>query len=794
MLCNKEKELLNLEAHIRKYLPMQKRIQTIIFLLLTFLKVSAQQFETIPKDVFSGMKPLTFKNILCTDKGSVLITNSIGVAEEDRMQIQVIFNNGNATDEKGKQMYFGKNSNIFKDIYELSEGIKLICKGPGNVIYVVSENNNFGFINYNEGNGIGFAPFNFPSSANQHIEIERIWMDNKGTLFVAANTDTIYSVTDANKIYKFNTDDKAFGYMSGLDKDSNFVVTIGARAVKKFNLGAGIIPFSFSQDQDDDRTLLIGTNKGLYAYDKKTGQYANYFKPPEAGTLTITDIQPETSGTIIWFCTLEKGMGRFNELSHTIQYYPYPKKNTSNNTIYPINNFSKLTDNTFIVAIADSVPAIFNKETGKYIFIDDSIFNHTENRTSDIKVDASGNMFITKGGGLYWSKTYVKNNAKNFVTDSSLFGPYITDITVNGMAYKDLINSYRRTDSLKEINLKYNENSIQILYACRGIDPDSLVFKWKLDNFSRDWMQVPFSVLNDKLNLLTFDYLHPGKYLLHIKAKSVHRDWLSNEAELVINIQPPFWQTWWFWATAIITISMIVFVVIKWRVKAVRKQERIKAKYEKETLELEAKALRAQMNPHFIFNCMNSIKALIQQKEEDRAVNYLTTFSKLLRTILHNCDKREITLFDELETCRLYTQLEEMRFGKKLCYSFQVEEGFDLKSIMVPALIMQPFIENAIWHGIMPVEEGGKLSIVVEKKNNVIYCIIDDNGIGREMSRQNKFKGESTHQSKGVHLTQARLDLDNLINERKASVEIIDKKDEHDKATGTTVILAFKEY
>jgi len=239
---------------------------------------------------------------------------------------------------------------------------------------------------------------------------------------------------------------------------------------------------------------------------------------------------------------------------------------------------------------------------------------------------------------------------------------------------------------------------------------------------------------------------------------------------------------------------MIVFVVIKWRVKAVRKQERIKAKYEKETLELEAKALRAQMNPHFIFNCMNSIKALIQQKEEDRAVNYLTTFSKLLRTILHNCDKREITLFDELETCRLYTQLEEMRFGKKLCYSFQVEEGFDLKSIMVPALIMQPFIENAIWHGIMPVEEGGKLSIVVEKKNNVIYCIIDDNGIGREMSRQNKFKGESTHQSKGVHLTQARLDLDNLINERKASVEIIDKKDEHDKATGTTVILAFKEY
>src|SRR5215471_13949414 len=98
---------------------MQKRIQIIIFAALTFFKVFAQQFETIPKNVFSGIKPLTFKNILCTDKGTVLITNSMGVAVEDRMQIQVIFNNGNVTDEKGKQMYFGKNSNIFKDLYEL---------------------------------------------------------------------------------------------------------------------------------------------------------------------------------------------------------------------------------------------------------------------------------------------------------------------------------------------------------------------------------------------------------------------------------------------------------------------------------------------------------------------------------------------------------------------------------------------------------------------------------------------------------------------------------------------------
>jgi sensor histidine kinase YesM len=135
-----------------------------------------------------------------------------------------------------------------------------------------------------------------------------------------------------------------------------------------------------------------------------------------------------------------------------------------------------------------------------------------------------------------------------------------------------------------------------------------------------------------------------------------------------------------------------------------------------------------------------------------------------------------------------------MRFGKKLCYSFAVDEKIDLKSMMVPALIIQPFIENAIWHGLIPKEEGGTLQVRVEKKNGFVFCVVDDNGIGREMLKQNKFKGEpSSHQSKGVRLTQIRLDLDNVLNERNATVEIIDKTDEGRKSAGTTIILKFKE-
>ena len=134
-----------------------------------------------------------------------------------------------------------------------------------------------------------------------------------------------------------------------------------------------------------------------------------------------------------------------------------------------------------------------------------------------------------------------------------------------------------------------------------------------------------------------------------------------------------------------------------------------------------------------------------------------------------------------------------MRFANKFSYTFSIDETIDLKLLMVPALIIQPFIENAIWHGIMPKEDGGCVKVTIERNGENVLCIIDDDGIGRETSKQNKFKGDS-HESKGVHLTQSRIDLDNLINQRNASLEIIDKKDEDENSTGTTVVLTFKEY
>jgi Histidine kinase/Y_Y_Y domain len=754
----------------------------------------AQNFNTVPNGLFSGAGPLTFSEILCTSKGPTLVAGSMGLSEIDKMKMEIVFANGGLTDMHGKSIYTGKNSNIFND-FANSAGIKMCVEGPDRILYIVSSNNNLGFVNYNINKAIGFPPFNFNSPGKSNIEVSKIWIDPLGNLFVATKSDTIYFITGATHVLK----DMGKGlviptFFTGLDKDSNFIVTKGALPVHSFTLGPGIIPYSFANDPENSRLLLIGTNNGIYAYDKRTGQKKQYLKLAPDEKLTITHLNANQPGAVIWFSTLEKGMGRFNMFTKDIRFFMYPKLTRDVNMTYPIRTFSVKTKSEYFVAIADSLPAIFNTETGRYSFIEDTLFSTSKNETSDIKADIFGNLFVSKGGAFYWSKNWMQKNSRAFSVDSTLIGPLITDILVNGNKL-DVSNRYRGwEDTIKNIKLKHDVQLLEIFFSCRGIDPDSLIYSWKLDGFNKEWTEIPFSLFDEGTNLVTFENLKAGKYTLHVKAKKVGNEWVNKEITLSIIIEPPFWLTWWFWLACFAGITAFMVLASLLSARRVRKKELIKAKYEKDALELEAKALRSQMNPHFIFNCMNSIKSLINQNENEKANKYLTTFSKLMRTIFQNSDKREINLYDEIETCRLYVQLESMRFGSKLHYEFNIDSSIDLKSVQLPALIIQPFLENAIWHGIMPKEEGGSLILSIERKGLNICCIIDDDGIGREMSKQIKFRGEpSTHDSKGVHLTQNRLDVDNMLADRHTQVEIIDKKDGEGDSLGTKVILTFKD-
>ena len=360
---------------------------------------------------------------------------------------------------------------------------------------------------------------------------------------------------------------------------------------------------------------------------------------------------------------------------------------------------------------------------------------------------------------------------------------------------KEITNYLTNPELLQKLKLSYDQNSIIIYITSNSYSKNKKTqYAWTLEGDMKTWMEMPaFSPGNDISHVVQLPGIKPGKYIFHVRVKVGEGAWSAHEASMELIIMPAYWATWWFWTANIVALLLFFYIIVKLRVRAVRKTERLKARYEKELLELEAKALRAQMNPHFVFNCLNSIKTLMQENQNEKGISYLTTFSKLIRTLFNNADKKEISLYDEIETCKFYFQLEAMRFDEKFSYSVKVDENIDLKSIQVPALIVQPFIENAIWHGIVP-RGNGNVLLSVLKDNGDVRVILEDDGIGREASQQNKSaSGLTTHQSKGVNLTQSRLKLDNLLQQRKASLETIDKKDENGKAAGTKVILTIKE-
>ncbi|MGZ3844790.1 MAG: tetratricopeptide repeat-containing sensor histidine kinase [Flavisolibacter sp.] len=207
-----------------------------------------------------------------------------------------------------------------------------------------------------------------------------------------------------------------------------------------------------------------------------------------------------------------------------------------------------------------------------------------------------------------------------------------------------------------------------------------------------------------------------------------------------------------------------------------------------QSVELEMQALRAQMNPHFIFNCLSSINSFILKHEAKTASSYLARFSRLMRMVLQNSQKEIVTLEDELQMLRLYLEMERLRFKDSFDYAITFLNEMDVDNIFIPPLILQPFCENAIWHGLMHKGDRGLLSIELMMKEGVLVCIITDNGVGRENAEALKSKTAEKKKSLGLQITEGRLALLNR-NKQIALYEIEDMKDGNGIALGTRVTI-----
>ncbi|MBD1258997.1 tetratricopeptide repeat protein [Maribacter polysiphoniae] len=219
-----------------------------------------------------------------------------------------------------------------------------------------------------------------------------------------------------------------------------------------------------------------------------------------------------------------------------------------------------------------------------------------------------------------------------------------------------------------------------------------------------------------------------------------------------------------------VLMAMFGYYIYKRRRDALEKKKT--AEFNAKVSETELKALRSQMNPHFIFNSLNSISDFISKNDIRQADDYLVKFSKLTRAILENSEKKSITLSEDLELMELYMQIETIRLQNKLHHQITIDQDIEPNNTLVPPLILQPFIENSIWHGIAPKNGDGHIDIKIEKEGDMLKYVVDDNGVGQ--SKKN-VRGKKSNGSFGIKITKSRIDILSHIKNKKGSVNLMDK-------------------
>ena len=241
--------------------------------------------------------------------------------------------------------------------------------------------------------------------------------------------------------------------------------------------------------------------------------------------------------------------------------------------------------------------------------------------------------------------------------------------------------------------------------------------------------------------------------------------------------------------TGALLLLIVLAILSRLRYKRKRDREQLASDFKKQLAQAETKALRAQMNPHFIFNSLNSINSFVMDQKHEIASEYLIKFSKLIRLILDNSRSETISIEKELETLKLYVLLEAARFDNRFKCVYHIADEVDTSSIMIPPMLLQPFVENAIWHGLMQKEGEGTITVEIQKQDEEFLNIsITDNGIGREKAAELKSKS-ATHKSHGLKVTSQRIEMMNRLNSSGAKVNIADLKDEQGRALGTRVEL-----
>lgn len=368
-------------------------------------------------------------------------------------------------------------------------------------------------------------------------------------------------------------------------------------------------------------------------------------------------------------------------------------------------------------------------------------------------------------------------NPENIIEQKNIPYPYITSVIAADQVQYEAGN---RID-LKEIEIEEGRDYLSIAFSAIGYS-NPKEFAYKLDGVDTDW------VFTQEFRSTSYTNLSPKTYTFFLKSRLVGGEW-SEEVSVQIYLVPKWFETIWFQMIAAFLLLIIAYSVYRWRLEDVRNQERIKADFQQRINDVEMQSLRSQMNPHFLFNSLNSIQLYIIKNKPEKAVEYLGSFSRLMRLILSNSRSKTITLKQELESLQLYMELENLRFSDMFEFHIYIEKEVRINDFEIPPMLLQPFVENAIWHGLQPKGGKGEINIHISLEGEYLVCEIEDNGIGREASARLKGRPKKQHKSMGMKITADRLEMINHVQYGQASMEIKDLYKDDGEATGTRVII-----
>lgn len=386
----------------------------------------------------------------------------------------------------------------------------------------------------------------------------------------------------------------------------------------------------------------------------------------------------------------------------------------------------------------------------------------TSNEVNDV-IKANGKIWVATNKGL--SVFYPNHIVK---TDVSL-PLYINQVIINE---KD-------TTLQNKYDLTYNQNNVKIRFIALGYkNAGKLQYRYKMLGLDTGWVATQ----NREIQFTT---LPPNNYTFLLSVYNSNGEWSKDLVKMEFVISSPIWKKWWFVCISLLLFIYIIIMVFRYRIKKTQEEEEKNTALYRILMNLKLKALRAQMNPHFTFNVMNSIQHFIINKDEELANRYLSKFAKLIRIILNNSEKNTVPVSEELKALELYLELESMRFEERFEYEIVIDKSIDETKVEIPSMLIQPYVENSVKHGILPLGGKGKIRIEIQKQGALLKCIIEDNGIGRlkagEMNRDHE------HKSFGTSITQERLAVINELYNSTLSKKVIDLYDENGNASGTRV-------